>query len=121
MAAFGDGLRRFNDEVNTLSELMSPCPLIVGFLFKRKCGRLTRIGCTYCKGEELPEGQDTWDSEADPYFADRLHFPGFSNYGWWASSNRHRTLANDFSDADGAILMNDDDDDLDFEDRLDVS
>lgn len=69
----------------------------------------------------MPEGQETWDAEGDPYFADKLFYPGFSNYGWWTTSNRPGALRQDFSDADGALLMNDDDDDLDFEDRLDVS
>jgi len=102
------------DDPNNLDE---PCRALVGFLFKRRCGRLSRVGCAYCNGVALDSETNLWDPVRDPFFTDRMLYPDFQNYTWWTSDN---PTAVDFVDADGATLLNDDDD-FDFEKDLEAS
>ncbi len=94
------------------TDLESGCPQLVGFLFKRRCGRKDRTDCPYCKGVAPAAGADFWAPERDPYFADRSLYPNYQKYDWWVSD---QTGSVDFFDADGVTLLNDDDSDFDFE------
>lgn len=80
------------------------CDRMVGFLFKRRCGRTSQIGCPYCHGGHVNE---------DPYFYERSYYSGYGSYqhGYWGSTyyaNRDtyyyntETRSVDFTDADSA-------------------
>jgi hypothetical protein len=74
------------------------CDRMVGFLFKRRCGRTSNVGCTYCNG-----GQNN-----DPYFTERSYYRGYGTYSGssWGHihySERHNnqsTSSSDSSDVD---------------------
>lgn len=53
------------------------CDRMVGFLFPRRCGRTSRIGCEYCNS----------GSVNDPYFYERSYYSGYGRYdrGNWGS------------------------------------
>lgn len=94
-----------------------PCQAQIGFLFKRTCGRMTRVGCPYCKGQPLPKSSDTWNSDYDPYFNQRSMYKGYGNYssGSWGS-NYHRY---NFTDADSNAVRHERN--ANFEKDLDAS
>jgi len=95
-----------------------PCRVMVGFLFKRMCGRTNRIGCQYCKGQVIPADTNVWDPSYDPYYMDRIQYPRYGNYDsqWHSSFNiTHR----DFTDADANTLHQERD--TDYEHDLDAS
>ncbi len=85
-----------------------PCRYKVGFLFKRVCGRLTRVGCKYCNGQALPTGSSLQDPNYDPYFRDRALY---YNNNYYSSS--------DFTDYDASRLSSEKD--TDYESDLDAS
>jgi pSer/pThr/pTyr-binding forkhead associated (FHA) protein len=97
------------------------CDRLIGFLFKRRCGRTDRTGCTYC---DKPYEND------DPYFYERSYYPGYGHYshGSWGSQyyyDRDRYYYDpatgnvDFTDADNISL--DDEMDVDFEHDMGAS
>ena len=80
------------------------CDRMVGFLFKRRCGRTTNIGCPYCS---YPDN--------NPYYYDYSYYSGYGNYnrGYWGSNyydNRDRYYYDpetgnvDFTEADNMSL-----------------
>lgn len=73
------------------------CDRMVGFLFKRRCGRTSRSGCPYCRGGQINQ---------DPYFYDRSYYAGYGAYdhGYWGSTYYYGsgTRNVDFNDADSA-------------------
>lgn len=94
-----------------------PCKVMVGFLFKRRCGRLNRVGCPYCKGQVLPGNTDTWQPDRDPYFMDRSMYPGYGTYDRSWSNSYIGT--DDFTDYDGQSLVAEED--TDYERDLEAS
>lgn len=101
------------------------CDRQVGFLFKRRCGRTSTIGCRDCDNGRRSE-QDT---DAD-YQDDYDLYPGYGNYGrnYWGYhyySNRDRYYYDpesrrvDFTEADGVSF--EDEADRDYEMTLDAS
>ncbi len=94
-----------------------PCQARVGFLFKRTCGRMSRVGCPYCKGQPLPRRTDTWGSGYDPYFTDRSMYRGYGNYsrGYWGNDY----YMNDFRDSDRRSFHHESD--TNYEQDLDAS
>lgn len=95
----------------TNSEPFGPdgtCDRMVGFLFKRRCGRTTTEGCPHCRNGQVA-------ADHDPYFYDYNLYPGYGYYGhghWGHSyySHRDRYFYNadnrsvDFTEADAAAL-----------------
>ena len=81
-----------------------PCKVQIGFLFKRTCGRISRVGCQYCKGQAIPRNSNTWTQEDDPYFYDRNYYLGYGNYGggWGSQSWSDR---NDFTQGDSKSVQ----------------
>ncbi|MBD0268522.1 MAG: hypothetical protein ICV77_09540 [Cyanobacteria bacterium Co-bin8] len=82
------------------------CDRKVGFLFKRRCGRTSRVDCPYCNG-----GQ----SSSDPYFYEEYSaYPdyGIYNRGYWGhdyyayrySSGSYNRGQADFTEADAAAF-----------------
>lgn len=105
-----------------------PCKVKVGFLFKRTCGRMDRVGCEVCHGQPIPVNAMTTNRDYDPYWHDRSMYNDYGRYdrNYWYS-DRYSTL-NDpnynnnqqqFTDADSAAVGNNMD--SDFEQRLDAS
>lgn len=86
-----------------------PCKFKVGFLIKRVCGRMSRLGCQYCKGVALEPGTALNGPQYDPYFHDRSMY-----YNDYYYTNRH-----DFTDYDARGLSSEKD--TDFETDLDAS
>ena len=94
-----------NSEPSSASQFnaQGECDRMVGFLFKRRCGRTSQVGCPYCHGGQVNE---------DPYFYERSYYSGYGSYqhGYWGSSyyaNRDTYYYNsdrnvDFTDADSA-------------------
>jgi hypothetical protein len=73
----GDRLRLGNTEIqirigNLIDE--TGCDRMVGFLFKRRCGRTESINCPYCQGHT---------SDRDPYADDYAYYRGFGSYDSW--------------------------------------
>ena len=75
------------------------CERRVGFLFPRRCGRLSPAGCSHCDNGRIPD---------EPYFywaEERSLYPNYGNYaarGWG-----HRAYPGaevDFTEADAASL-----------------
>ena len=56
------------------------CDKMVGFLFKRRCGRTDTRGCTYCE-----DGR----SSAEPY-TEYSYYQGYGTYDDWGSYYYHR-------------------------------
>lgn len=88
------------------------CPKRVGFLFPHPCERATPVGCPDCDN----------GSVADPY-GSRTDRRGYSDYdsgdGWDDTSGGYSSGASmDFSEADGASLVNPEEA---FEDDLSAS
>lgn len=54
-----------------------PCRYKVGFLFKRICGRVSRVGCNFCQGMAR---DPNLDEDYDPYFNDRRIYNRNSSY-----------------------------------------
>lgn len=94
------------------------CDRKVGFLFKRRCGRTSRVGCPYCE-----DGQST----NDPYFYTEYNaYPGYGIYqrGYWGHdyyahryssgyySNQGRA---DFTEADAAAFESENDRDYEMD------
>lgn len=94
------------------------CDRKVGFLFKRRCGRTSRVGCPYC---------DQATTTADPYFYDEYtYYPGYGTYGrgYWGHSyyvNRHHYYYDaergrtDFTEADAAAFEAENDQDYEMD------
>lgn len=47
------------------------CDRKVGFLFPRRCGRTTTVGCPYCNSGQVNN---------DPYFYERSYYSGYGTY-----------------------------------------
>lgn len=65
--------------VTSSTEDSGRCDRLVGFLFRRRCDRSSRIGCPYCGG----------NVDNAPYFyQDHSYYPGYGNYnsGYWGSN-----------------------------------
>jgi hypothetical protein len=97
------------------------CDRKVGFLFPRRCGRTTTVGCPYCNSGQVNN---------DPYFYERSYYSGYGTYhsGYWGSSyyeNRDSYSYNaetrniDFTDADSASFEREAD--TDFEQDMGAS
>ena len=97
------------------------CDRKVGFLFPRRCGRTTTVGCPYC---------DSGQVNNDPYFYERSYYSGYGTYhsGYWGSNyyeNRDSYSYNpetrniDFTDADSASFEREAD--TDFEQDMGAS
>ena len=98
------------------------CNRQVGFLFKRRCGRPTLPGESYCQN---CQGND------DPFFYDYdTYYPGYGSYrrGYWGHSyyrDRDRNYydanrrSTDFTEADGESFEHEGD--QDYEMDLDAS
>lgn len=80
------------------------CNRMIGFLFKRRCGRLDPTGCPYCQGEQTAQNQD---------FAEYAYYPNYGRYNDWGYNyylHRHEYSYNretgnvDFTEADAAAL-----------------
>lgn len=112
-----------NDEAAGASAFNSAgeCDRKVGFLFPRRCGRTTTVGCPYC---------DSGQVNNDPYFYERSYYSGYGTYhsGYWGSSyyeNRDSYSYNpetrniDFTDADSASFEREAD--TDFEQDMGAS
>jgi len=84
-----------------------PCKYKVGFLFKRVCGRTTRIGCPHCKGGPLPQDSSVNNASYDPYYRDRSYYYD------------DRYNQNDFTDYDARRVSREQD--TDYETDLDAS
>lgn len=84
-----------------------PCKYKVGFLVKRVCGRSSRVGCQYCKGQPFPPGTNFNNPTYDPYYYDRQLYYHDYYYG------------NQFTDSDARGLSVEDD--TDFESSIDAS
>ncbi len=95
------------------------CDRMVGFLFKRRCGRTNTTDCSYCRG-----GRVTQDPSWDEY----SYYGGYGRYDDWGSyyySRRdyyyyNRETGNvDFTEADSEAFENEMD--TDFEQDLGAS
>lgn len=109
-----------NDPSSSMPPEIGPdgtCDRQVGFLFKRRCGRTTAAGCTYCQNGRV---------EQDPYFYDYDLYPGYGQYsrGYWGHAyyaNRDRYTYNsetrrmDFTEADAASLEEEADTDYELD------
>lgn len=92
--------------VTSSAEDSGRCDRLVGFLFRRRCDRTSRIGCPYCGG----------NVDNAPYFyQEHSYYPGYGNYdsGYWGSeyyyerdhySYNPETGNVDFTEADNASL-----------------
>jgi hypothetical protein len=99
------------------SEPVGPegCDRKVGFLFKRRCGRTSRVGCPHC---------DEGGLSSDPYFYEYNAYPGYGSYqqGSWGytysihsqggSSGRGQA---DFTEADAAAFESESDQDYEMD------
>ena len=104
---------------NIRNATVEGCDRMVGFLFKRRCGRTKSDGCTYCRG-----GQ----SDLDPYLSDRAYYPDHGRYDDWGRTyyyqndsalyNRENNEV-DFTDSDAATF--EDESDQDFEQNFGAS
>ena len=95
------------------------CDRMVGFLFKRRCGRTQSQGCSYCRGGV---------SDQDPYLSDRSYYPGYGEYDDWRRTYYYQndsalynrgTNEVDFTDSDAATF--EDESDRDFEQNFGAS
>jgi hypothetical protein len=88
-----------NSEPSSASQFndQGECDRMVGFLFKRRCGRTSQVGCPYCHDGQVNE---------DPYFYERSYYSGYGTYdrGYWGSTYYYSsgTRNVDFTDADSA-------------------
>jgi hypothetical protein len=84
------------------------CDRMVGFLFKRRCGRTDKTGCPDCD---------------QTYEDDYAYYPRYSSYrsGWGSDyyHDEYETSNVDFTDADSVSL--EDDRDADFESNMGAS
>jgi hypothetical protein len=89
------------------------CDRMVGFLFKRRCGRTDRTGCPYCN---------------ESYTQDYAYYPDYGSYryGWGSSYYRESSYSYesetdnvDFTEADGESL--EDERNTDFETNMGAS
>lgn len=101
-----------------------PCQQLVGFLFKRRCERLSRVGCRYCKGQDPGTPVDYWQQGQDPYYTERSSYPNYGRYGneSWSDTlmrqSRRRSWGSgnpDFTDGDAASLRQEHDQDYEQE------
>ncbi len=94
------------------------CDRQVGFLFKRRCGRLTPTGCPYCRQNN--------SHDYDPYEADYFYYEHYGDYtvGHWGSdyyAERDRYYYNrdagrmDFTEADAASFEEEFDNDYEMD------
>ncbi len=94
------------------------CNRMVGFLFRRRCDRTSRIGCPYCGSSEVDNA---------PYFYQEYsYYPGYGNYdsGSWGYEyyyERDRYSYNpetgnvDFTEADNPSLEMEADEDFELD------
>jgi pSer/pThr/pTyr-binding forkhead associated (FHA) protein len=89
------------------------CERMVGFLFKRRCGRTDPRGCSYCQDGRVYE---------DPYATEYSYYQGYGRYDDWGSDYYYRrdryhynreTGDVDFTEADSEAFENETD--MDFE------
>ncbi|MEL6383269.1 MAG: hypothetical protein AAFQ89_12625, partial [Cyanobacteria bacterium J06626_18] len=77
----------------------SGCDRRIGFLFPRRCGRLSSAGCPHCDDGRVAE---------EPYFTyshERSLYPDYGNYAALSWGNRGYSDADvDFTEADAASL-----------------
>ncbi|MFN3926440.1 MAG: hypothetical protein ACK4QL_03760 [Pseudanabaenaceae cyanobacterium] len=86
------------------------CNKIVGFLFPHRCDRLSAIGCPYCANRSnLDEENNYFQMRNHPYKQERSLYPNFGEYDSPAWS-----AVIDFTQADGASLVNIEDFEMDF-------
>lgn len=105
----GDRIQIGNCEI-TISLVLQDtekCDHMVGFLFRRRCDRTSRIGCSYCEDSQV---------NRQPYFSHEYsYYPGYGCYdsGYWGSTyyvNRDcyvydpQTGNVDFTEADNASM-----------------
>lgn len=108
---------------------LGECDRLVGFLFKRRCGRLDPTGCPDCQG-----GRYRADPNYDPYYDDYAYYHrGFGNYGrgLWGHQyyvNRSHYSYNaqsrsaEFTEADAAAFETEADTDFDqYDDQFESS
>lgn len=62
------------------------CDRIVGFLFKRRCGRIDRTNCPYCQGGQVVQ---------DPYMYDYNYYPDYGRYESWERSYSYQQDVSD--------------------------
>jgi hypothetical protein len=86
------------------------CDRRVGFLFPRRCGRLTTKGCPHCQDGQMQE---------EPYFyyPEHAYYTNYGSYGGW-DGGYGSTTGIDFTDADAASLATSD---VDFEQDMGAS
>ena len=90
---------------STNSEGTWQCDRMVGFLFSRRCGRTSKVGCPDCGGNY---------ENNEPYFSDRSYYSGYGRYdrGYWGNDyynrdhygNNTETNNVDFTESDNAAL-----------------
>jgi hypothetical protein len=110
-----------------LGSAMPGCNRQVGFLFKRRCGRIDPTGCWYCQ-----PNQNNGKSYEEIYHQDYAYYPGFGRYdswGWQAYANRHLYVydsekeAVDFTEGDAEALSEEAGEESDeaFEEEVEAS
>jgi len=93
------------------------CDRMIGFLFPHRCGRTSRLGCSYC---------DTNEQNNDPYFYEHSYYTGYGRYerGYWGSDyyyERDRYTYNpetgdvDFTEGDNISLEREGDEDFEMD------
>jgi hypothetical protein len=86
------------------------CDKVVGFLFPHRCGRLSTIDCPYCANRSsLDDPENLFLMRNHPYKQDRSLYPKFGNY-----DSPEWSAVIDFTEADGAALVNLQDFEMDF-------
>ncbi len=102
----GDILQIGNYQIQVCLNIKIGCDRLIGFLFKRRCGRTNPIGCSYCQN-----GQ----GKQDPYYYDRAYYPEYGYYNTWGRDYYYhrdyyyydRETGNvDFTEADAEALAN---------------
>lgn len=99
---------------------LGECDRWVGFLFKRRCGRLDPTGCPDCQG-----GRYQADPDYDPYYDDYAYYHrGFGDYGrglwgyqYYVNRSQYRynpqSRSAEFTEADAAAFETEADTDFD--------
>ncbi len=91
------------------------CDRMVGFLFKRRCGRTDSTGCPYCQGGQTNE---------DPYWNDYSYYRGYGRYDDWGNYYYYRrnyyyynreTHEVDFTEADSEAFEQESDTDFEVD------
>lgn len=57
------------------------CDRMIGFLFKRRCGRTDSTGCSYCQGGQVNE---------DPYWNEYSYYSSYGRYDAWGRDYYYR-------------------------------